>query len=61
MVPHRLYPYYLLSKLYDEKGDRDKGAAMAAYVAATPAKTDSPAVQEMKAEMRQRLRTDHPE
>lgn len=57
MVPHRLYPYYLLSKLYDEAGDTEKGADMAAYVVGKPAKVDSPAVQEMKTEMRKRLRS----
>ena len=61
MVPHRLYPYYLLSKLYDESGDREKAADMAGYVVAKPEKVSSPAVQEMKAEMRKRLLEGQPE
>jgi tetratricopeptide (TPR) repeat protein len=52
MVPHRLYPYYLLSKLYSETGEIDKAKKMAEYVLNKSVKVDSPAIQKMKEEMK---------
>jgi len=50
-VPNRLYPLYLLAKLYDETGEREKAREMATEVVRKEAKVHSPAVDEMKAEM----------
>lgn len=52
MVPHRLYPYYLLSKLYSETGEIDKAKKMAEYVLNKSVKVDSPAIRKMKEEMK---------
>jgi hypothetical protein len=51
IVPYRLYPYYLLIKLYQESGDMDKAKAMAKYALSKQIKIDSPAVQEMRKEI----------
>ncbi len=51
-TPHRLYPYYLLAKLYDEMGEAEKAYKMALFVVDKPVKIDSPAVQEMREEMK---------
>jgi tetratricopeptide (TPR) repeat protein len=32
MVPHKLYPLYLLAMLYDETGQREKAVAVAGKV-----------------------------
>ncbi|SEK20007.1 O-antigen ligase family protein [Parapedobacter koreensis] len=50
-VPHRLYPYYMMAKAYQEAGDLDKAKRMATHVLAKQVKVDSPATREMKAEM----------
>jgi len=55
-VPNRLYPLYLLAKLYDGTGEREKARAMAAEVVRKEPKVHSPAVDEMKAEMEKILR-----
>ena len=52
-VPNRLYPYYLLGKLYDEMGLKDKVCEMAAYVHTKEAKVHSRAVEEIREEMQQ--------
>jgi len=54
-VPNRLYPFYLLAKLYDEMGDPEKAHDMAVKVVRKEVKIHSPAVEEMKAEMKKRL------
>ena len=51
LVPHRLYPYYLLSKLYLEMGDVEKARNSAKLVVDKKVKIDSSAVREMKKEM----------
>ncbi|PRD56761.1 O-antigen ligase family protein [Sphingobacterium gobiense] len=54
-VPNRLYPNYLLAKLYDEMGEHKKAYDMAKVVVNKKVKINSPAVEEMKAEMRKRI------
>ena len=53
LLPNRLYPYYLLAKLYAEPNfyNRPKLIKMAQIVLNKEAKVDSPAIQEMKSEM----------
>jgi len=51
IVPHRLYSYYLLSKLYVEMGAIDKAKNTAELILKKTVKVDSPAVREMKKEM----------
>ena len=53
MVPHRLYPLYLLAKMYFESGQSEKGRDMARQVIGKEPKVWSPAVEEMKTEMKQ--------
>ncbi|MBE8722340.1 O-antigen ligase family protein [Sphingobacterium pedocola] len=60
-TPHRLYPYYLLAKLYDEMGEGEKAYKMALFVIDKPVKIDSPAVQEMRAEMKKHVQKGPPE
>ncbi|MDR1784032.1 MAG: hypothetical protein LBR13_07225, partial [Dysgonamonadaceae bacterium] len=48
----RLYPWYLLAKLYSETGQTEKAAAAAKIVLTRKPKVDSEAVREMKEEMR---------
>ncbi|WP_080904322.1 O-antigen ligase family protein [Parabacteroides sp. Marseille-P3160] len=55
LVPHRLYPYYLLAKMYMQTENREKAQQMAAEVLGKEVKVDSPAVKEMKDEMRKYL------
>lgn len=55
-VPNRLYPYYLLAKLYDEMGDYEKAYNMAIKVVNKEVKIHSPAIDEMKAEMQAYLK-----
>ena len=50
-VPHRLYPYYLMARAYYRAGDWGKAREKAEYVLRKRVKVDSPAIQEMKAEM----------
>ncbi|WP_298649906.1 O-antigen ligase family protein [uncultured Proteiniphilum sp.] len=52
IVPSRLYPYYLLAKLYDEMGDKEKVCQMAGFIRSKEAKVHSTAVDEMREEMR---------
>lgn len=51
MVPHRLYPYYLMAKMYFENGQTDKGIEIARKLIAKEPKVMSDAVKEMKKEM----------
>ncbi|PRD46108.1 O-antigen ligase family protein [Sphingobacterium haloxyli] len=60
-VPNRLYPYYLLVKLYDEMGEHEKAYNMAVEVVNKEVKINSPAVEEMKAAMRKRIEEDNKE
>lgn len=55
MVPHRLYPLYLLAKMYFESGQPEKGRDMARQVIQKEPKVMSDAVKEMKAELEERL------
>jgi tetratricopeptide (TPR) repeat protein len=50
LVPSRLYPWYLLCKLYDEMGLQDKVRETAAIVLTKEPKVQSPAVNEMREE-----------
>jgi len=52
IVPSRLYPYYLLAKLYDEMGDREKVCKMAELIQLKEAKVHSMAVNEMREELK---------
>ena len=51
LVPNRLYPFYLLAKLYDEMEEYEKAYELAVKVVKTEVKIPSPATKEMKAEM----------
>ena len=53
MIPHRIYPIYLLALLYREMGDMEKARDMARQVIDQEPKVWSPAVEEMKTEMKQ--------
>src|SRR5690606_11729006 len=50
-VTSRLYPFYLLAKLYDEMGEYEKAYDVAVKVVNKEVKIHSPAIEEMKAEM----------
>ena len=50
IVPDRLYPYYLLMKLYVEMGDKQKARETAGIVLTKEAKVQSQAVKEMREE-----------
>lgn len=52
IVPNRLYPYYLLAKLYDEMGDKEKVCQMAELIQSKEAKVHSTAVNEMRDEIK---------
>jgi len=52
IVPSRLYPYYLLAKLYDEMEDSEKVCEMAEFIQSKEAKVHSTAVNEMRDEMK---------
>lgn len=55
-VPNRLYPYYLLSKLYDNTGEYEKAYSTAEKVVNKEVKIHSPAIEEMKAEMQEYIK-----
>ena len=57
MVPHRLYPLYLLAHLYFESHQTEKGIAAARTVISRTPKVMSAATEEMKAEMKEKLNT----
>lgn len=52
IVPSRMYPYYLLAKLYYETGDRHKFEQAAALVLQKEPKIHSPAINEMRDEIK---------
>lgn len=51
IVPNRLYPYYLLTKLYIDMTDTVKAKKMATIVLEKEAKIHSPAIEEMREEL----------
>ncbi|MDR1459266.1 MAG: O-antigen ligase family protein, partial [Bacteroidales bacterium] len=51
LVPNRLYPHYLLAKLYHEMGLEDKAEAEINIVMTKPPKVESMAVDEMREEL----------
>jgi tetratricopeptide (TPR) repeat protein len=55
IVPNRLYPWYLLAKLYVETGETDKAMATAQIVLTKEPKVQSTAVREMRDEMKKLL------
>lgn len=52
VVPNRLYPYYLLGKLYHEMNMPEKTCEMSAYIHSKQAKVHSKAVEEINEEMK---------
>jgi tetratricopeptide (TPR) repeat protein len=52
IVPNRLYPWYLLCKLHAETGNTEKMKEMAEIVQTKEPKVQSPAVREMREEVR---------
>jgi hypothetical protein len=52
IVPNRLYPWYLLTKLYHEMGWREKVNETAKIVETKEPKVQSPAVWEMREDVR---------
>ncbi|GHT65358.1 hypothetical protein AGMMS50239_24940 [Bacteroidia bacterium] len=52
IVPNRLYPWYLLTKLYDEMGLPDKVRETAAVVLTKEPKVQSQAIKEMREEVK---------
>ena len=57
MIPHRLYPIYLLANLYFENNDIEKALQTAHRVIEKRPKVMSAAVDEMKAEMKEKIET----
>ncbi len=51
MIPHKLYPYYLLAKLYDDSGESKKAYVTARIFLSKSIKIPSRAVKEMTIEM----------
>lgn len=56
MVPHKLYPHYLLVKLYTQTGDTVKAQTKAKEVLAMNAKVNNMAEDEIKQEMKKILK-----
>lgn len=52
MNPSRFYPRYLLAKLYDETGQKEKAIQVANELLAKDIKVESTAIEEMKEEMK---------
>lgn len=57
IVPNRMYPHYLLFKLYYETGSMEKAKQTAEHALNKRIKVDSPAVQEMRKEIKELLET----
>jgi O-antigen ligase len=57
LVPNRLYPHYLLAKLYHEMGLLEKAESEANIVLTKPPKVDSKAGEEMREELKELLRS----
>jgi tetratricopeptide (TPR) repeat protein len=51
LVPNRLYPHYLLAKLYHETGQKEKAETETDIVLNKPPKVESMAVEEMRKEL----------
>lgn len=51
LIPSRLYPYYLLTKLYDEIGDKQRVLSTARIVLTKEAKVHTEAINEMREEV----------
>jgi tetratricopeptide (TPR) repeat protein len=51
ITPNRLYPHYLLAKLYYETGQKEKAEAETDIVLTKPPKVESTAVKEMREEL----------
>ncbi|MCL2502375.1 MAG: O-antigen ligase family protein [Bacteroidales bacterium] len=56
ILPNRIYPLYLLMKLYADTGQEEKAGEMAQKVVDFPPKIDSPAVRDMKREAMELIR-----
>lgn len=52
MVPHKFYPLYLLSKLYNDTGQHKKAVAIARQILSKEIKVPSQAIEEIREEMR---------
>jgi hypothetical protein len=52
LAPHKLYPLYLLAKLYDTAGEKEKAIKTAKSILNKKAKVESEAVEEIFQEMR---------
>ncbi len=51
LMPYKLYPIYLLAKLYEAEGEKEKAMEMANYLLNMEVKVPSPAITEMREEM----------
>jgi tetratricopeptide (TPR) repeat protein len=51
LTPSRLYPHYMLAKLYYEMGEKDKAESEITIVLTKPPKVESKAVEEMREEL----------
>jgi Lipid A core - O-antigen ligase and related enzymes len=58
IISNRHYPYYLLAKLYVETGEIAKAKRLAEYVIREKPKIPSPAIEEMKEEMKKIMISD---
>lgn len=58
MIPIRFYPLYLLAKLYEESGQKEKARVMAEIILKKEIKVPSTAIKEIKQEMNN-LKTKH--
>jgi hypothetical protein len=52
LSPSRFYPKYLLAKLYDETGQKEKAIQVANELLAKDIKIESTAIEEIKEEMK---------
>ena len=52
MIPHKFYPKYLLAKLYDESGQKEKAKQIAKELLDKEVKVESKAIEEMKDELK---------
>jgi len=59
IVPNRIYPYYLLAKLYAASGNTQLALQMAQIVLTKEPKVQSTAIEEMRAEMRKLIENQH--
>lgn len=58
MMPNRMYPQYMLVKMYIKSKQYDKAKKMAEKVINMPVKVESPATREMKLDISRLLKTD---